>query len=101
MVYVQDDGVDPRYVDRLFGAFQRLHDEKEFQGIGMGLVNVRRIIERHGGSVWAEGHPGDGATFYVRLPGDLQGTLQAQGTRRNHDPLTAHSRGGQDARPYL
>lgn len=70
VVFVQDDGVgfDPRYKDRLFGAFQRLHPDREFEGIGLGLTNVRRIVRRHGGEVWAESHPGDGATFFVRFP---------------------------------
>lgn len=70
VVFVQDDGVgfDPRYTHRLFGAFQRLHSEQEFQGIGLGLVNVKRIIERHGGAIWAQSHPGDGATFFLRFP---------------------------------
>lgn len=73
VVFVQDDGVgfDPRYTHRLFGAFQRLHHEKDFQGVGLGLVNVKRIIERHGGEVGAEGHPGDGATFSLRFPKPL------------------------------
>ncbi|MFW8628129.1 ATP-binding protein [Deinococcus sp. ME38] len=77
VVFVQDDGVgfDPRYTHRLFGPFQRLHHEKDFQGVGLGLVNVKRIIERHGGEVWAESHPGDGATFFLRFPkpGKAQG----------------------------
>ncbi|MBZ9713632.1 sensor histidine kinase [Deinococcus multiflagellatus] len=70
VVFVQDDGVgfDPRYTHRLFGAFQRLHPEKEFQGIGLGLVNVKRIIERHGGEIWAQSQPGDGAIFSLRFP---------------------------------